>query len=161
MKSLVNKILVPFATATLLNLQISCTPPDEGIDKSPNQTTQAAEPIQPIASQSNQYGYSSNRTNDSLKTSSQISITQPKDGGIIRRSRSMLDPIDVCVKIDSSVVNLDSIVKIDYNWLESCTDTSLERNFAIQPSRAVENDSGVACVQWWNTNDLGWIKKKW
>ncbi|MEW5873690.1 MAG: hypothetical protein AB1752_00735 [Candidatus Zixiibacteriota bacterium] len=50
-------------------------------------------------------------------------ITNPVDGKCIRRSRSMLDPVeDICVTIDplENCIDPDDVLKVDFQWSEFC-----------------------------------------
>lgn len=49
-------------------------------------------------------------------------ISNPVDGKCIRRSRSMLDPVEICVVIDpmQNCLDPDEVVKIDYEWSKQC-----------------------------------------
>lgn len=49
-------------------------------------------------------------------------ITNPVDGKCIRRSRSMIDPVEICMTIDPAGIGLDNenILKADFQWSQDC-----------------------------------------
>jgi len=49
-------------------------------------------------------------------------ISYPVDGKCIRRSRSMLDPVEVCVTVDPKGIEIDpdNVLKIDFQWAREC-----------------------------------------
>ncbi len=49
-------------------------------------------------------------------------ISNPVDGKCIRRSRSMIDPVQVCMTIDPAGIGLDNenILKVDFQWSQDC-----------------------------------------
>lgn len=49
-------------------------------------------------------------------------ITNPVDGKCIRRSRSMIDPVQICMTIDPAGIGLDNenILKVDFQWAQDC-----------------------------------------
>lgn len=156
MKSPVNKILVPLISATLLNLACagnqSAKNNSHAVENSrQSQTTNSN-------SQSENRGYATDRESvgDTLKLSSLIRIIKPKDGGVIRRSVSMLDPIDVCAQVDSTI-DTDKLLKVEYYHSRNCRDSLDYHLFAIESGYRVEN--GLDCINWWNTDDLAWIDK--
>lgn len=49
-------------------------------------------------------------------------ITNPVDGKCIRRSISMVDPVNICMTIDPAGIGLDNenILKVDFQWSQDC-----------------------------------------
>ncbi|MBI3589180.1 MAG: hypothetical protein HY093_02080 [Candidatus Liptonbacteria bacterium] len=84
-------------------------------------------------------------------------IREPTSGNCIRRSRSMLDAVEICTLVDSEKIypgSSEEWVVSRYYWSLNCDD-SLDHLFAIEPVRP--DNWRNACVNWWNTEDLLWV----
>jgi hypothetical protein len=60
-------------------------------------------------------------------------IANPVDGKCIRRSRSSLDPVNICVIINplQNCLDPDEIVKIDYQWSEQCCTGTIQDTLRV------------------------------
>lgn len=104
--------------------------------------------------------YPSPRETEAANDTFPIRITEPEFDSYILRSRSMLEPIDVCVKVNPARIDTTKMVKIDYQWCCPYNgEAALWRTFAMQTidtgrifySHLVNNE---VCIQWWNDDDL-------
>ncbi|MBI3872576.1 MAG: hypothetical protein HY304_05820, partial [candidate division Zixibacteria bacterium] len=74
-------------------------------------------------------------------------ITNPVDGKCIRRSRSMLDPVDVCVTLDPLGNCLDpgKVLKIDYEWAETCCKGQVPQTIRVCDSTPIPGGGSAVC----------------
>ena len=82
-------------------------------------------------------------------------ISNPVDGKCIRRSRSMLDPVWVCIQFDplQNCIDQTGILKVDYQWSQECctgfvVDTVCE--FVPCEVDTVGFEDGQACTTYAN-----------